>query len=358
MSAVSLHSVSKVFRGLPALRDFNLDVQRGEFVVLLGPSGCGKTTTLRLIAGLERPTAGTICLGGKDVAGLPPRSRNIGMVFQNYALFPNMTVGENVAFGLRQRRAERAAIEARVRELLKLVRLSDRIDSYCSELSGGEQQRVALARALSFSPQVLLMDEPFSALDLKLRESMQLELRQIHLSLQTTTILVTHDQNEAMTLGDRIVVMADGSVQQIGSPDELYRNPANKFVANFIGRSNILAGKIVAPCPGGYRVALEQGITIEFACPDTRKVGTRVQLVLRPENVDVFADNVPSGATGIPGVVDQRRFLGNVVYYFVRLPWGQTLLVERPGATPPIAPGAQVSVSWLATNATVFETDH
>ena len=358
MSAVSLHSVSKVFRGLPALRDFNLEVKRGEFVVLLGPSGCGKTTTLRLIAGLERPTTGTICLEGRDVAGLPPRSRNIGMVFQNYALFPNMTVGENIAFGLRQRRGDRSAIEARVGEFLKLVRLSDRKDSYCSELSGGEQQRVALARALSFSPQVLLMDEPFSALDLKLRESMQLELRQIHLNLQTTTILVTHDQYEAMTLGDRIVVMADGSVQQIGSPDQLYRNPANKFVANFIGRSNILAGKIVAPCPGGYRVALSQEVTIELACPNTRKAGTHIQLVLRPENVDVFAGKAPFGAIAISGVVEQRRFLGNVVDYFVRLPWGQTLLVERPGATPPIAPGAQVSVSWLPANATVFEADH
>jgi spermidine/putrescine transport system ATP-binding protein len=280
------------------------------------------------------------------------------MVFQNYALFPNMTVGENVAFGLRQRRRERSAIEARVGELLKLVRLSDRKDSYCSELSGGEQQRVALARALSFSPQVLLMDEPFSALDLKLRESMQLELRRIHLNLQTTTILVTHDQNEAMTLGDRIVVMADGSVQQIGSPDELYRNPTNKFVANFIGRSNILAGKIVAPCPGGYRVALSQEVTIEIACPDTRKAGTRIQLVLRPENVDIFSGAAPVGAITIPGVVEQRRFLGNVVYYFVRLPWGQTLLVERAGATPPIAPRAQVSVSWLPANASLFEADH
>ena len=359
MSAVSLHSVSKVFRGVPAVRDFNLDVERGEFVVLLGPSGCGKTTTLRLIAGLERPTTGTICLGGKNVAGLPPRSRNIGMVFQNYALFPNMTVGENIAFGLRQRRAQRRAIEARVGELLKLVRLSDRRDCYCSELSGGEQQRVALARALSFSPQVLLMDEPFSALDLKLRESMQIELRQIQLSLQTTTILVTHDQKEAMTLADRIVVMADGSVQQIGSPDELYHRPANRFVANFIGRSNILAGKIIAPCPGGYRVALAQDVTIQVACANTRNVGTRIELVLRPENVNVFVGNAPSGAIAIPGVVDQRRFLGNVVYYFVRLPWDQTLLVERAGATAPIELGARVSVSWFPASATVFEAfDH
>jgi putative spermidine/putrescine transport system ATP-binding protein len=355
MTAVSLHSVSKVFSGIPAVRDFSLDVQRGEFVVLLGPSGCGKTTTLRLIAGLERPSTGTICLGGKDVTGMPPRLRNIGMVFQSYALFPHMTVGENIAFGLRQRRRDRRTIEARVGELLKLVRLPDRKDSYCSELSGGEQQRVALARALSFAPEVLLMDEPFSALDLKLRENMQFELRQIQLSLHTTTIFVTHDQNEAMTLADRIVVMTGGSIQQIGRPDELYYSPANKFVANFIGKSSILSGKIVAPYPGGYRVALPQDVMIEVLCPNTREVGARVEVVLRPENIDLIVADAPSGTNAIPGVVDQRQFLGNVIYYFVRLPWGQTLLVERSGATPPIELGARVNASWSPANATMFE---
>src|SRR5690606_30639065 len=244
MSDIVLRSVSKSYgsKAITAVNAVDISVAEGEFVVLLGPSGCGKTTTLRMIAGFVDPTSGQILFGGRDVTNVPPRLRNVGMVFQNYALFPNMTVADNIAFGPRQRGMGRSVIDQRVSELLQLVQLESRRDYLPQELSGGQQQRVALARALAFSPSVLLLDEPLGALDVQLRETMQDELRRIQQSLGITTVLVTHDQHEAMALADRIVIMADGVIQQIGSPKALYQQPANRFVADFLGKSNFLNG--------------------------------------------------------------------------------------------------------------------
>lgn len=354
MTDVSLRSVSKAFAGVPAVRDVNLSVERGEFVVLLGPSGCGKTTTLRMIAGFERPTAGHIYFADKNVTGTPPRLRNIGMVFQNYALFPNMTVGENIGFGLKQRRMDRKARCKRVAELLDLIQLSDRKDAYCSQLSGGQQQRVALARALSFSPQLLLMDEPLGALDLKLRESMQVELRRIQRELQITTILVTHDQHEAMTLADRIVIMAGGIIQQTGSPDELYERPASAFVANFIGRNNLFDGEIVGSTSNGFRVKLKSGNTVDVTSRSSFDTGARVELAVRPEKVNLVLAEASSHVDALNGVIEQRQFLGNVVIYFVKVPWGQTILAERVAGATSIDVGAQVSLSWDARHGALF----
>ena len=221
MATVALEGVSKYYGHRPAVDEVSLEIEEGEFVVLLGPSGCGKTTTLRMIAGLVEPTRGVIRIDGSDVTALPARKRNVGMVFQDYALFPHMTVGENIAFGLRERRFDRAALELRVEELLALIRLPGFERRFPDQLSGGQQKRVALARALAYSPSVLLMDEPLGALDLKLREAMQVELRRVQRRLQITTIFVTHDQEEAMSLADRIVVMRDGRVEQIGAPEDL-----------------------------------------------------------------------------------------------------------------------------------------
>ncbi|MBM3525134.1 MAG: ABC transporter ATP-binding protein, partial [Alphaproteobacteria bacterium] len=237
MADVVLENVSKSFGSVRAVDGFSLVVKEGELLTLLGPSGCGKTTTLRMVAGFFLPSAGRILIGGQDVTTLPPRKRNLGMVFQDYALFPHLTVADNIAFGLRERGAAKEQIRKRVGELLDLIRLPGVEGRYPRELSGGQQQRVALARALAYSPSVLLMDEPFGALDLKLREAMQVELHRILRELKITTIFVTHDQGEAMSLSDRIVVMLDGRAQQIGAPEELYARPATAFVAHFVGRS-------------------------------------------------------------------------------------------------------------------------
>src|SRR5215471_6451307 len=243
MSSVALERLRRRYREIDVVKDLDLDIAQGELVVLLGPSGCGKTTTLRMIAGLVQPTSGRVCIGGEAVDHLPPRRRNIGMVFQDYALFPNMPVRENIAFGLEERRAPRQRVEARVDEMLALIRMQAFADRYPAELSGGQQQRVALARALAYEPRVLLMDEPLGALDQRLREDMQREVARIQRSLGITTVFVTHDQQEAMVLADRIVVMNAGRIEQVGTPEQLYSNPRTLFIADFVGRSNRLLGE-------------------------------------------------------------------------------------------------------------------
>jgi spermidine/putrescine ABC transporter ATP-binding subunit len=355
MTEVTLRSVSKTFGGRAAVSDVSLNVQHGEFVVLLGPSGCGKTTTLRMIAGFEHPSAGEILLGGKNVTGLAPRLRNIGMVFQNYALFPHMTVAQNIGFSLKQRRVDRKKIAARVDELLDLIQLSGRAQDFCTELSGGQQQRVALARALSFSPQVLLMDEPLGALDQKLREAMQVELRRIQQELRITTILVTHDQHEAMTLADRIVIMSEGKIQQIGEPDTLYHRPANRFVADFIGKNNILRGEIVASRADGCTIRIESEALVEFSTPAPPGIGPRIEVGLRPERLRLVEACSSAEGNVLAGTVHQKHFLGSVENYFVRLAWGQTVLAERPTGGPSIGIGARVHVHLDLTEASLFD---
>ena len=270
MSRVLISKVSKRYGGVAALEKVDLEIREGEFLTLLGPSGCGKTTTLRLIAGFIQPTAGAIHLGDDDITEVSPQHRKIGMVFQDYALFPHMTIRENIAFGLEERRYEKHRIPERVNELLDLVRLSDMGDHYPSEVSGGQRQRVAVARAVAYPPRVLLMDEPLGALDLKLREVMQVEIRRIQRELNITTVYVTHDQTEAMNMSDRIAVMNQGIVEQLGTAEEIYNRPATRFVADFVGQINLLPGQVVKE--DGECVVLEAGGETQCAAPQLGRV--------------------------------------------------------------------------------------
>src|SRR3954467_2693877 len=284
MAFLELNGVQKRFGEVAAVHDFNLAAEKGEFVSFLGPSGCGKTTTLRMIAGFEQPTAGTISIGGKEITHRPPNKRNVGMVFQSYALFPNMTVADNVGFGLRVRKRPKDQIKKRVGELLELMNLPDRANRYPYQLSGGQQQRVALARALAIEPEVLLLEEPLSALDAKIRVALRKEIRSIQRQLGITTVYVTHDQEEAMSLSDRVVVMSDGRVEQIGPPPEIYNFPATPFVASFVGTLNLLPATVVGG--SGSRVSVA-GQEITSAKPVEAGGRGTVTVALRPEAVEL-----------------------------------------------------------------------
>ena len=321
MAFLELSGVEKRFGGVVAVQSFDLAAERGEFVSFLGPSGCGKTTTLRMIAGFEDPTAGSISIDGREVTDVPPNRRNVGMVFQSYALFPNMTVASNVAFGLKMRRRSGADIDRRVRELLELIHLPDKADRYPYQLSGGQQQRVALARALAYEPTILLLDEPLSALDAKIRVALRHEIRQIQRQLGITTVYVTHDQEEALELSDRIVVMSEGRVEQVGTPFEIYNFPATDFVASFVGTLNTVAAKIVDAAGGRLSLA---GQEIRTTSKLTGSVGEVVTVALRPEMIalttpdgsNVVAVSPIEGMTGtnrMPGTVADVAFLGSVV---------------------------------------------
>jgi putative spermidine/putrescine transport system ATP-binding protein len=280
--------VSKSYQGVLAVNDVSLSIPHGQFVCFLGPSGCGKTTLMRMIAGLEQPTGGTIALNGRDITAEPPNVRKFGMVFQSLALFPHLSVGDNVAFSLRLQGRDARERRERVAELLKLVRLPGLEKRAISELSGGQRQRVAIARALAQEPQVFLLDEPFSALDAKLREEMQAEFRQLQAELKITTILVTHDQREAMTLADSIVVMGEGRIQQEGAPADIYRAPANRFVANFVGLSNLLSVEVLD------RQTVRMGASVLQVASSLAPVG-EAMLSIRPENVQLADPALPNG---------------------------------------------------------------
>ena len=279
MAFLELSGVEKRFAGVVAVEGFDLAAERGEFVSFLGPSGCGKTTTLRMIAGFEEPTAGSISIDGREVTDVPPNRRNVGMVFQSYALFPNMTVANNVAFGLKMRRRSGADIGKRVGELLELIHLPDKADQYPYQLSGGQQQRVALARALAYEPTILLLDEPLSALDAKIRVALRHEIRQIQRQLGITTVYVTHDQEEALELSDRIVVMSQGRIEQIGTPFEIYNFPATAFVASFVGTLNAIEAKIVDAATGRLSLA---GHEVRTTSTLTGSAGQAVIVAPRP----------------------------------------------------------------------------
>jgi putative spermidine/putrescine transport system ATP-binding protein len=353
MASVSLRALSKVYDGVAAVKEFNMEIGEGEFVVLLGPSGCGKTTTLRMIAGFVEPSAGSVVIGSDDVTWLLPRKRNIGMVFQDYALFPNMTVSDNIGFGLRERGVAPAERRQRVAELLALIQLERRAEAYPDELSGGQQQRVALARAIAARPRVLLMDEPLGALDLKLREAMQIELQRLQRELKITTVLVTHDQQEAMTLADRIVIMAGGEIQQVGTPHDLYNKPANRFVADFVGKNNILAGRIVESGPVLASAELADGVVVRLAPPRPLLAGDAIELSIRPEQLKLRSGTGNDENT-VTGAVETRTFLGSVSHYFVRLSWGPLLLVECPAGSETVEIGSEVRVGWHPANAVCF----
>jgi spermidine/putrescine transport system ATP-binding protein len=343
---IRLVDLEKRFGGILAVDGVSLDVRPGEFFSLLGPSGCGKTTTLRMIGGFELPTAGRIFLRERDITNEPPDKRPVNMVFQHYALFPHLDVGENVGFGLRRRKVERREIERRVSEALELVRLDGYERRRPTQLSGGQQQRVALARALVNRPNVLLLDEPLGALDLKLRRQLQIELKRIQSEVGITFVYVTHDQEEALTMSDRIAVMHAGRIEQLGTPEELYERPATRFVADFIGSTNLLRG-VVNP-DGSIRLSSGE---IAQAAHDGLTSGTEVEISLRPESIEL----VPVEAVGaIRGEVEQAAYLGTNLTYQVRTAGGLVLsvLTSKAGVRLPV--GSEVAVTWPSSEALVL----
>ena len=309
MAYLELTDVQKRFGATTAVDSFNLAAEQGEFVSFLGPSGCGKTTTLRMIAGFEQPTAGTITINGRDVTYMPPNKRDVGMVFQSYALFPNMSVADNIAFGLKVRKRPKDQIRQRVGELLDIVNLPDKGNRYPYQLSGGQQQRVALARALAFEPQVLLLDEPLSALDAKIRVALRVEIRSIQRQLGSTTVYVTHDQEEALSLSDRVVVMSEGRMEQVGTPFEIYNFPATSFVASFVGTLNVLTGKVTDATKGEVTIS---GQPVHLISGFEGNVGREVRVALRPEMVSLGTDPA-GGENHLSGTVTDVSFLGSIV---------------------------------------------
>jgi putative spermidine/putrescine transport system ATP-binding protein len=309
MGFLQLTGVQKRFAGgVVAVEDFNLDAVRGEFVSFLGPSGCGKTTTLRMIAGFEKPSPGTIVVDGTDITYRSPNQRNVGMVFQSYALFPNMSVAGNIGFGLKVRKRPKAAIDKRVGELLELIHLEGRGDRFPYQMSGGQQQRVALARALAIEPQVLLLDEPLSALDAKIRIVLRKEIRAIQRQLGITTVYVTHDQEEALSLSDRVVVMSDGRIEQIGTPSEIYNFPSTAFVASFVGTLNLVIAHVVDAASG--RLSLDgQEVRTSKVISDAGPDG-QVTLAVRPEGIRLGEGG---GSNRLRGEVEDINFLGSIV---------------------------------------------
>ncbi|KQW53514.1 spermidine/putrescine ABC transporter ATP-binding protein [Nocardioides sp. Root1257] len=343
-----LRQVTKSFGSFHAVSSLDLDVPRGSFIALLGPSGCGKTTTLRMVAGLETPTSGSITLAGQDITYAKPYQRPVNTVFQSYALFPHLDIFENVAFGLRRRK--RKDVDTAVREMLDLVELDSQARKKPAQLSGGQQQRVALARALINKPEVLLLDEPLGALDLKLRRSMQLEIKRIQTEVGLTFVHVTHDQEEAMTMADTVAVMNAGVIEQMGAPADLYENPQSTFVANFLGQSNLIEGTIQSRAADVVTVDMH-GIGVSIPTERCHADGDKGWVGIRPEKVLIGEPGEALDAPGntIPGgVVTDVSFVGVSTQYLVRMPWGQELGVfeQNTGRRRMFATGEQVELSW------------
>lgn len=309
MAYLTLSNISKQFADAYAVKDFNLDIEKGEFVSFLGPSGCGKTTTLRMVAGFETPTMGKITLDGRDITYSPPNKRNVGMIFQSYALFPNMTVAQNIRFGLRIRRESESAVKERVNEMISLINLEQHANKYPYQLSGGQQQRVSLARALAIRPEVLLLDEPLSALDAKIRVSLRAEIRAIQKRLGITAIFVTHDQEEALSISDRIVVMNVGVIEQVGTPFEIYNFPKTQFVANFVGSLNTAIAEVTDPEKELLNMDGVQFIAAEKM--DGLKKGDKVRIAIRPERFSFASEQ--KKANVVDCTIENITFLGSVV---------------------------------------------
>jgi putative spermidine/putrescine transport system ATP-binding protein len=354
---VEFDDVCKTYDGVTNVVDrLHLAITEGEFLSLLGPSGSGKTTSLMMLAGFERPTAGHIRLKGRPIDSAPPHKRNFGMVFQNYALFPHMSVGENLAFPLSVRAVPKADATARVKRALDMVRLPGMEARMPGQLSGGQQQRVAVARALVFEPQLILMDEPLGALDKQLREEMQLELRGLHERLGITTVYVTHDQSEALTMSDRIAVFHQGRIQQIADPKTIYEAPENLFVASFIGENNRLSGSVVASDGGSCVAEVAGGVRLHGRTAVKCDANGRATISVRPERIAITAPAAPApGTNALEGKVEETIFLGNHVRVRLKSAAGELVAnvpIQQAGAIPP--EGAPAVALWPASNTVVF----
>ncbi len=346
---VELRAVTKRFGSLTAVDAVNLKVRKGEFLSLLGPSGCGKTTSLRLIAGFEQPDEGEILIGGRDAAGAPPYKREVNTVFQQYALFPHMSVLDNVAYGLKQRKIGKSERHAKAYEALELVHMTGREKHRPAMLSGGQQQRVALARALVMNPRVLLLDEPLGALDLKLRKEMQIELKRIQAQVGITFIYVTHDQGEALSMSDRVAVMSNGVIEQIDEPRAIYDRPLTPFVADFIGDMNFLVGEVAEAADGGFAVDVGSGIVVRGRGQAVK--GTRVRVGIRPERIAAAPGASRGTANSATAEVITKMYLGDQIQIVAKLPISSNVVVreQRASADPAldtIHPGDHIALSW------------
>jgi putative spermidine/putrescine transport system ATP-binding protein len=355
---VRLERLTKRYDDVVAVDDISLDIAAGEFVSLLGPSGSGKTTTLMMVAGFQDVTAGAITVGDREISRLPPHQRDIGVVFQHYALFPHMRVAENIGFPLRMRDVSKAESRRRVEEAMRLVQLETYGDRYPRQLSGGQQQRVALARAVVFEPGLALMDEPLGALDRQLREQMQFEIKRLQNALGITVIYVTHDQEEALVMSDRIAVMNRGRVEQYATPDELYNRPATAFVATFVGESNAIAGRVTASHDGVVAMDSDEGHRLDGRSVEHLDAGAPVVAMIRPEKiVAVDAAGVPGdGANAVPVTVEEVTFIGQMSRYVVATDRGRRFVLRiqnRPGSVP-FAFGQRLALTWAAEDLRVF----
>jgi putative spermidine/putrescine transport system ATP-binding protein len=347
---LAVENVDKYFKGVHVVKNVSFEVEQGEFISLLGPSGCGKTTTLRMIAGLEQVSSGTIRLGDRDVTFTPPDRRNTGMVFQNYALFPHMTVEQNIAFGLRMHKVDRARIPDRVDWALNLIQLDGYQKRYPRELSGGQQQRVALARALAIEPAILLLDEPLSNLDAQLRVEMRIECKRIQQEVGLATIFVTHDQEEALTLSDRILLMNKGEIVEEGAPLDIYSQPTSAFAGTFIGHTNALQGTVVEAGTGYLVIKTDHGLVLRSGCARTDiQQGDPVLVLLRQERMRLCAnpEEVAMGVNRIPAELLMVTFLGPTIEYICRVE-GHEVRVRRPneGSLPAVCVGQAIGVEW------------
>lgn len=353
---VELRNIVKRFEQNTVVQNLNLDIQTGEFITLLGPSGCGKTTTLRMIAGFEHPTAGEIILDGVPVEKLPAYERNVNTVFQNYALFPHLNCFENVAFGLRVKKVSKSDIQDRVMQALKLVQLESYASRKPDQLSGGQKQRIAIARALVNNPKVLLLDEPLGALDQKLRKQMQVELKHLQKQLGITFIFVTHDQEEALTMSDRIAVMNKGNLDQVGTPSEIYDHPATTFVAEFIGETNLLPGKVQAVNQGQLSLVCD-GLSLVAASDKQRfSQGEEINLAIRPERVTLHKSAPQDGSVFASARFVERIYIGGLTKTIMTLPSGKEFVAqEKTDQLLPLSEGDEVFVSWKPSQAVVLK---
>lgn len=350
---VTLDNVVKSFERNTVVKNISMDIKKGEFLTLLGPSGCGKTTTLRMIAGFEQPTDGDVLIDGKKVSGIPPHKRDVNTVFQSYALFPHMNVYDNVSFGLKMKKVGKEEIKRRVMEALQLVQLETFAERKPDQLSGGQKQRVAIARALVNSPKVLLLDEPLGALDLKLRKQMQVELKHLQQQLGITFIYVTHDQEEALTMSDRIAVMNNGIIEQLGTPDEIYERPASRFVADFIGETNLFEGTVME-INNSHAYLAFSGHKIPVVQTAPLSLNHQVAMAIRPERIKLHIEpNRESFA--IPGKVVEHIYVGSIIKTVVSLPGENQVTVNTmPEVAHSFAVGQDVFVSWEPDKAVVI----